>query len=74
MVFTPASESPFALGTHTVTYTATDNAGNTAVAKSFTVTVQVPWSGILQPVDANGNSSFKLGSTVNPQGSSPRCC
>jgi hypothetical protein len=64
VVFTPPSGSTFALGTHTVSYTATDAAGNTATAKSFTVTVKVPWNGILQPVNADGSSVFKLGSTV----------
>nr|MDQ3757668.1 HYR domain-containing protein [Actinomycetota bacterium] len=58
-----ASGSTFALGTTTVTCTATDTAGNTAT-KAFVVTVAYGWSGVLQPVNADGSSVFKLGSTV----------
>ncbi|MBW9111043.1 HYR domain-containing protein [Microbacterium trichothecenolyticum] len=57
------SGSVFPLGTTTVTCTATDNAGNTG-EKSFTVTVTAAWSHVLQPINANGSSIFKLGSTV----------
>ena len=63
VVFTPASGSTFALGAHTVSYTATDEAGNQA-AKTFDVNVTVPWSGLNQPINRDGTSSFKLGSTV----------
>lgn len=38
-------------------------AGNTSTA-SFPVTVQYSWSGVLQPVNADGSSVFKAGSTV----------
>jgi len=58
-----ASGSVFALGTTTVTCTATDAAGNTG-NESFTVTVTAAWSNVLQPVNADGSSVFKLGSTV----------
>ncbi len=57
------SGSTFPLGTTTVTCTATDKAGNTA-SGSFTVTVTYSWSGLLQPVNSDGSSIFKLGSTV----------
>ena len=58
-----ASGSVFALGSTTVTCTAKDAAGNTG-AKSFTVTVTAAWSNVLQPINADGSSIFKLGSTV----------
>jgi len=58
-----ASGGVFALGSTTVTCTAKDAAGNTG-AKSFTVTVTAAWSNVLQPVNADGSSIFKLGSTV----------
>lgn len=58
-----ASGSTFPLGSTTVTCTATDAAGNTG-SQTFTVTVTVAWSGVLQPVNADGSSTFKLGSTV----------
>jgi hypothetical protein len=61
---TPSSGSTFALGTTTVSCTATDAAGNTSEPETFTVTVTVPWTGIRQPINADGSSSFKLGSTV----------
>ncbi len=61
------SGSVFALGVTTVTCTATDEAGNTGTA-SFTVTVSVSWSNVLQPINAGSScgtgSVFKLGSTV----------
>ncbi len=43
--------------------TATDAAGNIGT-ESFTVTVTAAWSNVLQPVNADGSSIFKLGSTV----------
>jgi hypothetical protein len=58
-----ASGSTFPLGSTTVVCTATDEAGNVGT-ESFTVTVTTAWSGVLQPVNANGSSIFKLGSTV----------
>ena len=58
-----ASGSTFALGTTTVTCTATDAAGNTGT-ETFTVTVSAAWSNVLQPINVDGSSVFKLGSTV----------
>jgi hypothetical protein len=58
-----ASGSVFPLGTTTVTCRATDAAGNTG-EKQFTVTVTAAWSNVLQPVNVDGSSTFKLGSTV----------
>jgi probable HAF family extracellular repeat protein len=59
----PQSGSTFALGTTEVICTATDSAGNTK-QKNFDVTVTYAWSGLLQPINADGSSIFKLGSTV----------
>jgi hypothetical protein len=59
----PASGSVFSLGKTAVNCSATDAAGNTGKG-SFDVTVTAPWNGILQPINANGSSIFKLGSTV----------
>ena len=42
VVFTPASPHTFSIGIHTVSYTATDEAGNEADARSFQVTVTEP--------------------------------
>jgi hypothetical protein len=58
-----ASGSTFPLGPTTVTCTAKDAAGNTGT-ESFTVTVTAAWSNVLQPVNVDGSSIFKLGSTV----------
>src|SRR5262249_26435538 len=60
---TPASGSQFAPGTTTVTCTATDSSGNPGIA-SFRVIVTFSWSGVLQPINADGTSIFKLGSVV----------
>lgn len=60
---TPASGTVFPLGTSKVTCAATDKAGNTNT-KGFTVSVTAPWSGVLQPVNSDGSSVFKAGSTV----------
>jgi hypothetical protein len=57
------SGSVFPLGTTTVTCTAADAAGNVG-EKQFTVTVTVAWSNVLQPINVDGSSIFKLGSTV----------
>src|SRR5205814_1146556 len=59
----PVSGSTFAPGVTTVLCTATDGSGNSATA-SFRVSVAFSWSGVLQPVNADGSSVFKLGSTV----------
>ena len=60
---TPASGSGFPLGATHVVCTATDAAGNTGTA-SFDAAVSYAWSGVLQPVNADGSSIFKAGSTV----------
>jgi len=64
---TPASGSQFHPGTTTVTCTAADSRGNPASA-TFTVWVQyqAPAGGafFLDPINANGSSIFKKGSTV----------
>ena len=59
----PPSGSTFALATTHVTCSATDSAGNTT-QKSFDVTVTYAWSGVLQPINSDGSSIFKLGSTI----------
>jgi hypothetical protein len=60
----PASGTTFAVGSTTVTCTATDNAGNTATS-TFKVNVAYSWSNFLQPINVTGTQSvFKLGSTV----------
>ncbi|HJQ35478.1 MAG TPA: PxKF domain-containing protein [Pyrinomonadaceae bacterium] len=51
------------VGSHTFSVTATDKAGNTA-SKSVTYGVVYDWSGFLQPINVDGTSVFKLGSTV----------
>ncbi|MCK6546929.1 PxKF domain-containing protein [Myxococcota bacterium] len=60
---TPASGSVFAPGTTIVACSATDGAGNTA-SGSFAVSVTYAWGGVLAPINANGSSVFKAGSTV----------
>lgn len=52
-----------AVGSYTLTYKATDEAGNVGSA-SRTVKVIYNWSNLLQPVNTDGSSIFKLGSTV----------
>jgi hypothetical protein len=64
VVLSKASGTTFPIGTTPVSYSATDAAGNTATSKTFNVVVVVPWNGIQQPVDANGNSLFKINSTI----------
>jgi hypothetical protein len=56
----PAS---FPVGTTIVTWTATDKAGNSNTATQK-VTVTYNYSGVLQPINRENNSQFKLGSTV----------
>lgn len=58
-----ASGAVVPLGTTTVTCTATDASGNTA-QRSFTVTVQVAWSGLAAPISVDGRAAFKSGSTI----------
>lgn len=57
----PASGGTFPLGNTVVTCTATDAAGNTAT-RSFTVTVEVEWSGFLPPLERL--TAYKQGSTI----------
>lgn len=61
---TRASGSTFALGTTTVSCTATDASDNTSASRSFTVTVRYSSGGVLQPINSDGSSKFKLGSTM----------
>ena len=58
-----ASGGTFPLGSTQVTCTAVDGSGN-SVQCSFTVNVTYSWAGFLQPINADGTSVFKLGSTV----------
>jgi hypothetical protein len=51
------------VGPQTVTRTATDNVGH-ATTQSCTTQVQYLFSGALQPINPDGSSIFKLGSTV----------
>ncbi|MCI0537302.1 MAG: HYR domain-containing protein [Verrucomicrobiales bacterium] len=59
----PPSGSLFPPGATTVTCIATDAAGNSAT-ETFVVWVSYAWSGILQPINADGSSVFKAGRTV----------
>lgn len=60
----PASGSTFRLGATTVSCTASDASGNTSAAQTFTVTVTYSWSNYLQPINTDGSSTFKQGSTI----------
>jgi lysophospholipase L1-like esterase len=51
------------VGPKTVTRTATDNVGH-STTRSCTTRVQYMYSGVYQPINADGSSIFKLGSTV----------
>ncbi|MDQ3745106.1 MAG: hypothetical protein M3444_12050 [Acidobacteriota bacterium] len=51
------------VGSHTFNVTAKDKAGNT-YSKAVTYGVVYDWSGYLQPINLDGSSVFKLGSTV----------
>jgi hypothetical protein len=57
------SGSTFPLGITTVTCTAVDLAGNEATG-TFTVVVAYAWYGFRPPINEDGSSVFKLGSTV----------
>lgn len=59
----PASGTTFGLGTTNVSCTATDSVGNTTT-RQFAVNVTFAWSDVLQPINLEGTSVFKLGSTV----------
>lgn len=66
VICTPSSGGTFALGETIVTCTAQDKAGNEATG-TFKVTVNYAWSGVLQPIKADGSSVFKLGRTIPVQ-------
>ncbi len=51
------------VGTKTFSVDATDNAGNTNT-KKVTYYIRYKCSGILQPINADGSSIFKLGNTI----------
>jgi alpha-galactosidase len=51
------------IGPNTLTFTATDNAGNIAT-KTITYNVQYVYSGVLEPINSDGSKIFKLGSTI----------
>ena len=50
-------------GLHTITLTATDKAGNT-FEKTIVYNVAYNFGGVLQPINSNGSSIFKAGSTI----------
>lgn len=52
-----------AFGTYTLTYTSTDGSTNHAAVQR-TVKVIFAWTNLLQPVNDDGSSIFKLGSTI----------
>lgn len=52
------------VGIYTVTYDVKDAAGNAAIQVTRTVDVVYKFGGILQPINPDGSSIFKLGSTV----------
>ena len=63
-ICSPPSGSLFPIGTTTVSCSAIDRHGNTATG-SFGITVLYPvFGGFSEPIDPNGNSVFKLGSTI----------
>jgi lysophospholipase L1-like esterase len=51
------------VGSKTTSATATDNVGHTT-SQSCVTAVRYAFSGVLQPIDLDGSSIFKLGSTV----------
>jgi hypothetical protein len=63
---TPASGSGFALGTTSVSCSATDGSGNRSTA-SFSVVVTVSWSNLLAPIDLLGTATFLRPSPVAVQ-------
>jgi hypothetical protein len=72
-VTTSGTVNTASVGTYTVTYTATDNSGNTATASrtanviyapAGSMCLDAPGHEILQPINKDGNSVFKKGSTV----------
>jgi hypothetical protein len=67
---TPFSASPFSgalsygPGTHTITVNVSDKDGGAAVAQTTAVSLLYAHSNLLPPVNADGSSVFKYGSTV----------
>ena len=59
-----APTAGFPVGDTTVTWTATDANGNETTATQKVTVYQYTFGGILQPINADGSSLFKLGSTV----------
>jgi len=59
----PPSGYTFRLGETIVTCTATDSRGNKA-EETFKVRVAYSWSEVLQPINSDGSSIFKLGRTI----------
>ena len=60
----PASGTSFPVGTTTVSCASVDTHGNESRAAFDVIVSAYAWSGILQPINADGSSIFKLGSTV----------
>jgi HYR domain-containing protein len=59
---------PYPVGNTTIGWTATDGNGNQATCtQTVTVTATYAWSGVLPPINADGSSVFKAGSTVPVQ-------
>jgi hypothetical protein len=59
------SAVPSGVGTYTYEAVATDNADNTASEiRTYTVTYGGAFSGVLQPINPDGSSRFRLGSTI----------
>jgi hypothetical protein len=58
-----APEIGFPVGATTVTWTALDANGNAATVQQV-ITVQYKFNGFLQPINLDGSSIFKLGSTI----------
>lgn len=59
-----APTAGFPVGDTTVTWTATDANGNKNTATQKVTVYQYTYGGILQPINADGSSLFRLGSTV----------
>jgi len=59
-----APTAGFPVGDTIVTWTATDANGNKTTATQKVTVYQYTFGGILQPINADGSSLFKLGSTV----------
>ncbi|HSL01223.1 MAG TPA: PxKF domain-containing protein [Rubrobacteraceae bacterium] len=63
--FTLQPNANSGVGTYTYRAEATDNAGRSGSAtRSYSVVYGGAYGGVLQPINANGTSNFKLGSTV----------